>query len=802
VVNLIQDVRGGLRSLGTRPGFAFTAVAMLAVGTGINGAVFTLVDAALFKGFRHVQRNDQIVRVGTTRDFIYYPDFVEWREQVASLNDLALVRGYFHTFDTGRDSPETLFTTEVTTNTFTLLGVRPSLGRDFLPADAEPGAEPVIILRHDLWRRRFGADTNVIGRPVRVGGVAMTVVGVMPEGFSFPAEQELWTPLVPTAAALRRETGYARHAYGRLAEGSRLDTARAELETVGRRLEQAFPGTNHNVVPVVSGFDEWFVGPAARTLYKGLWGAVGCILLIVCVNVANLFVLQAIGRSQEMAVRLALGAGIWRVVRQFVIEGLLLSALGGVIGYWLALVGVHLFTLADPNSAVLALEIDRTVVVYLSAIAATTGLAGGLATATYLAKLSAAGVSTAANRTVAGGRGATRLSYAFVGVEMALAVTLLAGAGVTVRSLVRVSTADVGVDAAKVLTASLYLPPERYTSTEARRAFYRDLGERLAALPGMEAVAFGAVAPTERTARVAFELADAPALDERTRPTAAVNVISPDYFRVLGASIVAGRDLQASDDAPDSAVVLVNRRFADLQWPRQSPLGKRLRLFPASPATPPTAWLTVVGVASNIVQNDRTRQTFEPMVYVSYAQQPQPNMFAFGRSRLPPGSLAAALRREVYAMDPHLPVPALSPLDTRLDRSYAIERNTTVLFGGFAMIALLLATVGLSGVVAHAVSRRTREIGIRVAVGATQRDILAHFLKSGLSAAGGGLVAGLAMSVAVNQLLKSQLVGVSPADPVALTAASGVLLLAAGVGGWVPARRAARVDPVVALKRD
>jgi predicted permease len=409
-------------------------------------------------------------------------------------------------------------------------------------------------------------------------------------------------------------------------------------------------------------------------------------------------------------------------------------------------------------------------------------------------------VSTNANRTVAGSRGGTRLSYIFVGVEMALAVILLAGAAVTIRSVVRVSTANVGVDADRVLTAPIYLPPERYTGTEARVAFFDDLGERLAALPGVESVSFGAVAPTERTPRVAFELADLPAVDERARETTATCVIRPGYFRVLGASIVAGRDIRLSDRSPDAPVVLVNQRFADLQWPGQSPLGKRLRLFPAPPGAPPTAWHTVVGIASNIVQNDRTRQAFEPIVYVPYDQQPQSNMFAFVRSHVPPATVATAVRREVYGMDPQLAVAALWPLETRLARAYAIERNTTVLFGGFALVALLLAACGLFAVVAHGVSRRTREIGIRIAVGATRGDILALFVGSGLSAVGGGLVVGLATSVAVNQLLKSQLAGISPADPLALVVASAVLVVAAGLGGWVPACRAVRVDPVVALR--
>jgi predicted permease len=799
---LVLDVRWGVRSLYTRPSLTFVAVAMLAVGIGINGAVFTVVNAALFKGFRHVQRNDRIVQVGTTRDYVYYPDFVEWRAQVSAFDDLALVRGVFHTLHAPGGDPDTAFTTEVTTNTFGLLGVAPLLGRDFVPADAEPGADPVIILRHDLWVRRFGTDPNVIGRAVRVDGVPMTVVGVMPQGFSFPAGQELWTPLVPTAAALRRDTGYARHAYARLVDGASFDAARVQLETVGRRLERTYPGTNQHLVPVVRGFDEWFVSAGARALYRGMWGAAACVLLIVGVNVANLLVLHAIDRSHEISVRMALGAGRQRLVRQFVVESLLLSSLGAAIGWWVALLGVHLFTLTLAESAVLSLELDWSVLGYVSGLSALTGLAAGLASSTQLKKLSANGVSTWANRTTAGSRGETRLAYVFVGVEMALAVVLLAAAGVTIRSFVRVSTANVGVEADNVLTASLYVPPERYTDPDTQLTFYRDLGERLAALPGVESVAFGAVAPTERTRRVAFELADTPALDERTRPTTATMVIGPDYFRTLGASILVGRDIRTSDRAADAPVVVVNRRFADQQWPGQSPIGKRLRLFSGAPGVPPTAWLTVVGIASNIVQNDRTRQAVDPVVYVPFVQQPQPNMFAFVQSHVPPGTLATAVRREVYAMDPDIPVPALWPLYTRLDRAFALERNVTAVLGGLALVALGLAAVGLCAVVAHAVSRRTREIGIRVAVGATRRHILALVFGRGAWAAGIGLLVGLAMSLAVNPLLSSQLAGVSPADPLALMAASSALVVAAGLGCWLPARRAARVDPVIALRAD
>ncbi len=798
----LQEVRYSLRTLRRNPGVTAVAAAMLAVGIGINAAVFTVINAALFDGYPLVHRNDRIVRITTTRDSIYYPDFEDWRSEAASFEGMALVRGVFHTLNDEGGAPETFFTTEVTGNTFRLLGVRPMLGRDFARSDERPGAGRVVILRYDMWVRRFAADPAIVGQTVRIDGLPTSVIGVMPQGFSFPASQDLWTPLVPTPAALRRETGYARYAFARLADGVTVENARAEMDTIGRRLATAYPHTNEGVAPVVKAFDEWFLSPGARTLYKAMWGAVGFVLLIICANVANLLVEQAMGRSREIAIRLALGAGRWRIVRQFLVESLLLSILGGAAGWWLARAGLRIYASARVgNDVVSSVAMDHRVLAYLTAISTASGLLAGLASATHLTRLSASSTAKDQGRGIAGGKRAARLSRLLVATEVVLAVALLASAGVIVRSFLNVSAANLGVDTANVLTMSLYIPPDRYPSPDARVSFYRELGTRLRALPGVESLGLATAAPTDYTPRVAYELAESPWVEGQSRPSIAESVVTTGYFRTLRARLISGREFDDSDRASTMPVAIVNRQFASRVWPGGAPLGKRLRLF-RLPANAPTPWLTVVGVVSDIVQNDRTRQTFDPLVYVPYAQQPAPNMFAFARTSVPPASLAAAARRQIYAMDPDLPVPALMPLTERLNRAMAFERDVTVLCLFFALVALALASVGLYAAVSHSVRRRVQEIGIRMAIGATGRDILALVFMQGALPVGTGLSVGLAVSFAINRVLKAQLVGVSPADPVTLAAASAVLVLSAALGCWIPARHAMRVDPATALKHE
>jgi putative ABC transport system permease protein len=798
--SVFSDVRYGVRTLWKSPGFTLTAIATLAVGIGVNAAVFTVTNATLFKGFPLVHENDRILYVTTTRKAVYYPDFDVWRAQAESFEGMALVRGVFKTFSGTGGAPATYFATEVTANAFQLLSVKPILGRDFLASDQEPGAEPVVILRYDLWQGRFGQDPAIVGRTVRLNGVPTTVIGVMPQGFSFPEGQSLWTPLVPTPAALRRDTFYARYAFGRLAGGASIRSARAEMETIGRRLANTYPRTNRNLVPVLHDFREFFIGPNGTTAYKALWGAVGFVLLIACGNVANLLLQRAIGRSRETSIRLALGASRWRILQQLLIESLLLSSLAGVLGWWIAQAGVRGYTLAQGGGGitdVLSYAMDSRVLAYFIAISTGTGLLVGLAAAVHLTKPGVNSSLKEGGRGLTGGQRGRRLSDLLAAAEMALALMVFTGAGLMIRSFLNVYAGDVGVNTSNVLTMSMYIPPEQYPDPEAQISFYQRLVTRLEALPGVESVGLGMVAPTESAARSTYELANTPVVEEGSRPAVANIVVSPGYFRTLGVSVVSGRELNDLDRASSMPVAVVNQQFVTRNWPQENAVGKRLRLFRDGE---PQEWLTVVGVVSDIVQDDRTRQEFEPLVYVPYRQRPIENMFVFARTRVSPGSLATAFAREVYAMDPNLPVPALMPLTERLSRAYAFERNITVLFLIFAAVALLLATVGLYATVAQAVSRRTQEIGIRTAMGATARNIRRLVFWQAALPLGTGLAVGLGASLAVTRILESVLVRVSPGDPVTLLLASLVMIVAGILGCLVPARRAVRVDPAVALR--
>lgn len=792
-------MRYALRSLRRSPGFTLTAIATLAVGIGINVAVFTVMDDLLFKGFPLVKRNDRILYVTTNKGAVYYPDFEAWRSQARSFEDMGLVRGVFLTLEKRDGTAEPYFTSQVTADTFRLLGVEPLLGRTFRPSDMQPGAAPVVILRYDLWARRFGKDPGVVGRSLDLNGVPTTVIGVMPRGFSFPQDQSLWMPLVPTPAALQRATFYAPYAFGRLKDGATIEGARAELKAIGLRLAADHPATNVGLVPKLDTYRDFFVGAHAAILYETLWAAVLFVLLIVCANVANLVLCRGLDRSRELSVRTALGAVRWRIVRQLFAESALLSAAGGLLGLWLARTAIRIYALVRVSSdtQVFGYAMDYGVYGYLVAACTITGLLFGLAPALRLSRTE----PQTALRSM--GRGSTaarrRLPMLLVGAEAALAVVLLAGGGVMFRSFLNVYTANVGINPGDVLTTSLYVPPRGYPTAESQISFYTRLQARLAALPGMDSVALASVAATESTRSSPYEPADAPAANEGDRRSVATVVVTPGYFESLGAAVVAGRDFASFDRASALPVALVNRQFARVNWPGQNALGKRLRL---SGGQGPVPWLTVVGVVSNVVQNDPNRQTFPPMVYLPFLQRPQANMFVFARTRVSPGRLAGAVRREVHALDPALPVPVLMPLTERLERSSAFKRNMATLFVGFAVIALLLACGGLYAVIARSLSQRRREIGVRVALGATRLDVLAMAARQGLAPLTWGLGVGLLACFALNRVLQGELVGVSPVDPLTLVVACAALLGFGTLGCLIPGRRAARLDPALALRHE
>jgi putative ABC transport system permease protein len=798
----LGDIRLSFRTLIRNPGFAAVAVAMLAVGIGVNATVFTVANAVLFKGFPLVERNDRILYIsGPYACCVSYPDFEDWRAQATSFEGMAVVHGVGVVLSDTSGFPERYEATEVSANTFQLIGQRPILGRDFEASDETPGAAGVAILSYGFWERRYGKDAAILGRTVRMNGAPTTVIGVMAEGFSFPQRQDLWVPLVPTPEVRKRGARDLWFAFGRLAEGVTAESAGVEMETIGSRLASAYPLTNQDFRPVVQNFHEFFLGPNAARIYGSMWGAVGFVLLIACANLANLLLARGLGRSREISVRIALGAGRWRIIRQLLVESVMLSGLGGVCGWWIARWGVRAFELAMASKSpwmVVDYTMDYRVLGYLLAISVGTGLLFGLAPASSLSRLDVNAALKDGGRGSTAARRASRLSAALVIGEMALAVVLLAGAGVMVRSFVNIYTADVGVNTANVLIGSLGLPAVKYPDAQDQISFFDRLQTGLEAVPGVESIAIASQIPTWGAQHLPYEIEGAAPVDERRRPKLASLLVSPAYFRTLRAALLSGREFGGADRVSEVPVILVNQRFAAKFWPGADPLGKRLRLFDG---TTPEAWMTVVGVVSNIVQNDATRQEFDPLIYLPYWQRPAATMWVLARTRVPPASLGTAFRREVQAVDSDLPIYGPFALAERLEVN-GNSRFYGALFLIFAAVALLLASVGLYAVLAHAVSQRTPEIGIRMAIGATADDIRRLVLRQGMIPLGVGLILGLAASFAVNRVLEAELVQVSPADPITLAVSSAVLVLSATLGCLVPARRAMRVDPVVALRHE
>ena len=798
------------------PAFTMAAVAMLAIGIGVNAIVFSVTNAALFKGFPLVDGNDRILYISNNgKCCVSYPDFEDWRAQTTTFDDMALVHGLGITLTDGAGFPEDYTVTEVTSNTFGIVRQKPVLGRDFTQADEAPGAAPVVILRHSFWERRFARDPGIIGRILRLNGVPTTVIGVMPRGFSFPQNQDLWVPLVPTPEVRRRDRRNTWFVFGRLSDGATLESARADMDTIGQRLARSWPASNAALRPEVRTFVEFFIGESAALIYKAMIGAVGFVLLIACANLASLLLARAAGRSREVAVRVALGASQWRIIRQLLIESLTLAGIGGVFAWWLLRFGLYMYAQLVGGSGisdelggwfdeVLQYSIDYRVILYFVGVTVGTGIAFGLAPALRLSRFDVNhALKEGARGAISEGHG--RLSALLVTVEVALAVVLLAGAGVMVRSFLNVYTAEPGFKTDNLLTAHVSLSTVRYTDMGSQASFYDRLIKGLEATPGVESIAIADAVPGSDPVRLGYEIAGASSVDEQQRPRVGRLLITASYFHTLGRAVVAGRDFTDLDANSGAPVVLVNERFASQHWPAGDAIGRRLRLAGRQGIGD---WMTVVGIVPNIAQDRMTRQ-FDPLVYLPFPQRPAlETPRAFGdrwllvRTSTSPAALVSSFRREITAIDPEQSIGiGPVPLVRLMSRNYQFKAFTTTLFLIFAVIALLLASIGLHAVIAYSVSRRTQEMGIRLAIGATAGDILALVMRQGMRPLGIGLGIGLVGSLGMNQLLQSQLVEVSPGDPLTYAIATVVLVASAALGCVIPARRAMRLDPLIALRQ-
>jgi predicted permease len=750
----------------------------------------------------HSQKNGQYSGVS-------YPDLEDWRAQTKSLVGLGAVADLKEIINDESGLPERHTATRITPNTFRLLGQRPILGRDFEESDALPGAQPVAILTWDLWQRRYAKDSAIVGKTLRIHGAPpTTIIGVMPDGFSFPQNQDLWIPLVETPDIQQRDSRGIWIAFGRMADGVTREEVRTEFRTIGNRLAAAYPQTNAGQLPEVETFSSFFVGSNATLIFGALWGAAGFVLLIGCANLANLTLARAINRSREISVHIALGAGRWRVIRQTITESLVLASVGAPFGWLLSKAGIRAWEFVshpsseDWNYGLVNYAMDYRVLAYFFAITVAAAILFGLAPALRFSSLDPNAVLKDGARGLTGGRGRRRLSSGLVVSEIALATVLLAGAGVMIRSFFNIANADLGVPLDKTVNMLLHLPESRYASPAARNSFFDRLKTRLEAIPGIESVSTGPSPGGGQPTRIPYEASGSVAADREHGPTAVPVTISPDYFRTLGARVIAGREFNGFDRDSTFPVAIVNERFAKQQWPGQDVIGQHLRLFSEGK---PQAWSTVVGLVSNIVY-DRARQEISPVVYLPARQVAQSaEAWVLARASIPARGLANTLRQEIGKLDQDV-VIWLGPYDVaeRLASGgpYGNLRNQALLLLVFACIALMLAALGLFTLSAYAVSHRIQEFGVRMAIGAAKHDILALVLKQGMIQVGVGLSLGLAGFIAVSGILKSQLLRVSPYDPVTLIVSCTTLVLAALIGCLIPARRALGVEPVAALRHD
>ena len=799
---LWRDVRYALRLQLRQPGITALALVTLALGIGANTAIFSAVNAVLLRPLPYAEP-DRLVMIWEKRvsegvlDNVVAPaDYLDWERRQQAFDAIAAFTT--DTVDlTGTGEPVRLAAGTVSPPFFDLLGVTMAFGRSFRPDEAETGQPPVVVLTHGLWRDRFSSDPAVVGRTLVLNGVPHHVIGVLPATFEFPNPAlELWIPLAlrGTEAGASRTNHYL-SVYGRMKMGRSLEHARADMDRVGAMLEAEFPDTNRRHGAYVSLLRDELQAPVRAGLLA-LFAAVGLVLLIACVNVANLLLANAAARRREMAVRAAIGAGRGRLVRQALTESLLLALLGGVAGLLVAEWGIGLLGQIAPRDLdVLGtgrVRIDPAVLGFTFALSLVTGLTFGVLPAWQLARQDVSESLKEGGRSPVGT--SRRLRMTLVTAEIALASLLLVGAGLTLRSFQVLLRTDVGVRTDGLLAAFVSLPPARYRTDGQRVAAYDEMERRFAALPGVRAVGGTSHLPLagqDSRTLVAIEgvdlTPDAP--PSRAHPRA----VTLDYFRTMGIRMMEGRPFTASDHGESPFVVIVNRTMAQRYWPGVSPLGRRVRMGGGK------AWREVVGVVSDVKHWGFDRPA-NPEIYLPQKQMVWDGLTFVLASDIDPVTLTTAVRAELQMVDPHLPLSDVRTIEAVAARAVATRRSTMLLLGLFAGLALVLAAAGIYAVMAQFVALRAHEIGVRMTLGARPSTVLALLLREALATAAAGLALGLTAGVLAMRAFESVLFGVAPTDPATLVSVAALLLATALLACVVPARRAMRVDPVQVLK--
>jgi putative ABC transport system permease protein len=801
---LVRDLRYGVRRMLKRPGLTAVVVVALALGIGANTAIFSVVNGVLLNPLPY-PKPDRLAMVwmNNTRmkmdeDIHSYPNYRDYKEQNRTFEQLAVYSPRSFNL-TGEGEPARVTGAAATSDLLPLLGVQPVMGRTFTAEEDEEGKGAVAVLGYGLWRGRFGSDPNVLGKTITLNGKPRTIVGVMPAGFHFPnGDSDLWIPL-----AAPRELAGARSAFwlymvGRLKPGVSRDEAQADMGTIAAHLAEAYPNELEGLGANVVGLHDQVVGKLRPALLV-LVGAVAFVLLIACANVANLLLASAAAREREIAIRAALGAGRRRLVRQLLTESVLLFLVGGVGGVLIAYWGLAALLAVSPADLprLDQVKIDGRVLAFTFAVSLVTGLLAGLVPALQGSIRELGDSLKEGGRSSTAGRGAGRLRDALVVAEVALSLVLLIGAGLMIASFLHLQKVDLGFDTDRLLTMQFALSGARYANDSQIVAFTDDLLARSAAAPGVKSVgAITSLFLSKTPDSTNFSIEGRPDMAPSERVEVPLDSISPNFFEVVGAPLLQGRSFTAADRAGALPVVIINETMAKRFWPGEDPVGRRMKYGTQESEDP---WLTIVGVVGDMRRtgyDESVRcETFLPL-----AQNAAGRLTIVARAEGDPSGVAPTLREQVRAVDPDQAVFAVRTVDEMLGDMVAQRRLTMLLIGTFAALALLLASVGLYGVISYAVTQRTHEIGVRMALGAQVGDILRLVVGKGMALAASGIALGLVAAFALTRLMAGLLYGVSATDPLTFAGISLLLALVALVASYGPARRAARVSSVIALR--
>lgn len=809
--SLWQDFRYGFRTLLKNPGFTLIAVITLALGIGANSAVFSVVNAVLIRPLPY-NDPDRLAMVWETHPslplpymFASPPNFADWRDQQQVFEEISA----FDIRDTNLvsgDEAERLQGSLVSANLFSLLGVSPSLGRGFESGEDDPGAQPVAIISNGLWQRRFGSSTNIIGETISLDGQSYTVVGVMPRGFDFPppiafagvardVDVEVWTPLRIRIDPTQRGAHYL-HTIGRLKQDTSFEQARAGMGTIAEQLAQSYPNSNDGWGVTLFPLREQVSGNI-RTALLVLLGAVGFVLLIGCANVANLLLSRAMARHREIAIRSALGANRLRIIRQLLVESALLSIAGGLAGLALASGGLKLLIALAPKNIPMVADasIDSRVVVFTLLVSLLTAIIFGLAPSMQASRINLIDTLKEGGRGSSEG-GRRNLRNALIIAEVALSLSLLIGAGLLFRSFLQLQNVPLGFQPENVLTMGVNIPRAVYQRPQDRAQFIEQLLVKISAMPGIQSA--GAVDSLPLGAKrqgtgISIEGEPPPRLEEDRSIN--FSYITPGYFRAMGIQLQKGRDITEADKADSKPVVVISNIAAERYFPNEDPIGKRVMLGLRSQTL-----FEIVGVVTD-ERHSSLQSSLRPNAYVSYSQIPgMPTMTIVVRSPQEPSSIAAAVRAQLRSLDSRIPLYEVKTMNDVLANAAAQPRFSTFLLIVFATVAMVLAGIGIYGVMAYSVTQRTHEIGIRLALGAERRDIFRLVLGQGLKITLIGVALGIAASFALTRFMSSLLFGVSETDPLTFIAVSVILTAVSLIACYVPARRATRVDPMIALR--